>query len=123
MIQIREWIELSAQGIETLAVVIMVSVIIYGTIRWIFHSTKKIGGAYELYRVALGKTLLIGLELLVAADIIRTVALDATLKNLGMLSVLVVVRTFLGWSITVEIEGRWPWQRIKVAGTKAERSE
>jgi uncharacterized membrane protein len=59
----------------------------------------------------LGKTLLIGLELLVAADIIRTVALDATPISLGLLGGLVVIRTFLGWSIIVELEGRWPWQK------------
>jgi len=58
----------------------------------------------------LGKAMLIGLELLVAADIIRTVALDLTLLNIELLGALVVVRTFLGWSIVVELEGRWPWQ-------------
>ena len=60
---------------------------------------KKIEEAYERYRVVLGKTLLVGLELLVAADIIRTVALDLTLINIALLGALVVVRTFLGWSI------------------------
>lgn len=113
MMQVQEWIELSSQGIEILAVAIMVFVIIYGSTRWIFHSAKKTGAAYELYRVVLGKTLLVGLELLVAADIIRTVALDMTPKSLGMLAGLVAVRTFLGWSIAVEIEGRWPWQKEK----------
>ena len=108
--QIREWIELAAQGIEILAVAIMVSFIIIGTARWVFHSVKRIAGGYERYRVVMGKTLLVGLELLVAADIIRTVALDLTLINIALLGGLVVVRTFLGWSIVVEIEGRWPWQ-------------
>jgi uncharacterized membrane protein len=123
MEQIREWIEIAAMGIEALAVAIMVCFIIIGTTRWVFHSANKIAGGYERYRVVLGKTLLIGLELLVAADIIRTVALDLTLVNIGLLGVLVVVRTFLGWSIVVEIEGRWPWQKEKesepVKGGKA----
>jgi uncharacterized membrane protein len=113
MEQIREWIELAAQGIEILAVAIMVCFIIIGTTRWVFHSVNKIAGGYERYRVAMGKTLLVGLELLVAADIIRTVALDLTLMNIALLGGLVVVRTFLGWSIVVEIEGRWPWQKVK----------
>jgi uncharacterized membrane protein len=113
MEQIREWIEIAAMGIETLAVAIMVSFIIIGTTRWVFHSVNKIAGGYERYRVVLGKTLLIGLELLVAADIIRTVALDSTLMSLALLGGLVVVRTFLGWSIVVEIEGCWPWQKAK----------
>jgi uncharacterized membrane protein len=113
MVQIREWIEIAAMGIEALAVAIMVCFIIIGTIRWLSHSTKKIEGAYERYRVVLGKSLLVGLELLVAADIIRTVALDLTFINIGLLGGLVIVRTFLGWSLTVEVEGYWPWQKGK----------
>jgi uncharacterized membrane protein len=60
--------------------------------------------------VRLGKALLLGLEILVAADIVRTVALEATLESILTLGLLVLVRTFLSWSLTVEIEGRWPWQ-------------
>ena len=105
MLQIREFMEYATMGVEILAVVIMVLFIIIGTIRWIIHSAKNAKGAYERYRVVLGKTLLIGLELLVAADIIRTVAFDTTLISIGLLGGLVVVRTFLGWSIIVEIEG------------------
>ena len=107
---VHDWIQLSAQGIEVLAVAIMVVFILVGTARWCLHSVNKISDGYERYRVVLGKTLLIGLELMVAADIIRTVVLDLTLTNIALLSGLVVVRTFLGWSIVVEIEGRWPWQ-------------
>jgi len=106
----REWIELASQGIEALAVAIMVIQIAIGTVRWIYHSISRPERSYERFRVILGKSLLIGLELLVAADIIRTVALDATLMSLAILASLVMVRTFLGWTITVEIEGRWPWQ-------------
>jgi uncharacterized membrane protein len=113
MVQIREWIEMATLGVEVLAVAIMVVFIFIGTTRWLLHSAKKIEGAYERYRVVLGKTLLVGLELLVAADIIRTVALDLTLINIALLGALVLVRTFLGWSIVVEIEGRWPWQKAK----------
>jgi uncharacterized membrane protein len=109
----REWIEFAAQGIETLAVLIMVLFITVATIRWIFSSAKKIRGGYERYRIVIGKTLLVGLELLVAADIIRTIALDLTLLNIALLAALVVVRTFLGWTLTVEVEGRWPWQKVK----------
>lgn len=116
----REWMELAARGVEALAVIIMVSFIIVGTARWIFHSTKMIAGTYERYRVVLGKTLLVGLELLVAADIINTVTADLTLTNLAALGGLVLVRTFLGWTLSVEIEGRWPWQKAKASS--AERS-
>jgi len=57
------------------------------------------------------KALLLGLEILVAADIILTVALEATLESVLILGLLVVIRTFLSWSLVVEIERRWPWQR------------
>jgi uncharacterized membrane protein len=121
MPEIRDLMELASLGVEILAVVIMVFFIIIGTTRWVVQSTKKLGDAsvknvrvaYEGYRLVLGKAMLIGLELLVAADIIRTVALDLTLLNIELLGALVVVRTFLGWSIVVELEGRWPWQNKK----------
>lgn len=54
--------------------------------------------------------LLLGLEILVAADIIRTIALEPSFSSVGVLGLLVIVRTFLSWSIVVELEGRWPWQ-------------
>jgi uncharacterized membrane protein len=111
MIHVHEWIELTAQAVEALAVAIIVCFIFMGTLRWLVHSVKGIEGAYERYRTVLGKTLLVGLGLLVAADIINTVAYALTLTNLALLAGLVVVRTALGWTLTVEMEGHWPWQR------------
>ena len=58
--------------------------------------------------------MLLGLEILVAADIVRTVALEATLESVAILGLLVLIRTFLSWSIDVEIESRWPWQAAAV---------
>jgi len=110
---IHEWFNLAAQGIEVLAVLIMVAFIIVGTAHWLLHSAKGIESANGRYRAVLGKALLVGLELLVAADIIRTVALETTLMNLAILGLLVVVRTALGWTLTVEVEGHWPWQADK----------
>jgi uncharacterized membrane protein len=108
---LRDWIELAAQGIEALAVAIMVVFILFATVRWLAHAAKGLEARYERYRITLGKALLVGLELLVAADIIRTVALDMTLMNLAILAALVAVRTALGWTLTVEVEGHWPWAR------------
>jgi uncharacterized membrane protein len=65
---------------------------------------------YGDLKVRLGKALLLGLEILVAADIVRTVALEATLESVAILGLLVLIRTFLSWALVVEIEGRWPWQ-------------
>jgi uncharacterized membrane protein len=66
---------------------------------------------YDQLRVRIGRALLLGLEFLVAADVIKTVVLDLTLENLITLGLLVVIRTVLSWSLVVEIENRWPWQK------------
>lgn len=113
MEHLHDWVELAANFIEALAVVIMVGFILIGTAKWLFLSGRGVEKAYERYRVVLGKTLLVGLELLVAADIIRTVALDLTLLNIATLGALVLVRTFLGWTLSVEVEGHWPWQHAQ----------
>ena len=63
------------------------------------------------FRSNLGRAILLGLEFLVAADIISTVAIDPTLDSLAVLAGVVLIRTFLSFSLEVEIEGRWPWQR------------
>ena len=108
---VRMGIEWTALFIEVLAVAVIVGFIAFATVMWIVRSGRGLAKNYEHYRLAVGKSLLLGLELLVAADIIRTVALDLTLANIATLAALVVVRTFLGWTLSVEVEGRWPWQQ------------
>ncbi|WP_434615763.1 DUF1622 domain-containing protein [Arthrobacter sp. A5] len=66
---------------------------------------------YTAYRQLLGRSILLGLELLVAADIIRTVAVTPTFTSVGVLAVIVIIRTFLSFSLELEITGRWPWQK------------
>jgi len=107
---LRHGIEWVALAIETFAVAVMVAFVVVGTVRWLVQSRRDMAQAYKSYRLILGKSLLLGLELLVAADIIRTVTLDATLEGVATLGALVVVRTALGWALAVEVEGRWPWQ-------------
>ena len=106
----REAIEMAASAVELLAVGIIVAAIVHGTGRYLLHLHRRVEDAYQRYKVQLAKALLLGLEFLVAADIVRTVALEPTLHNVVILGLLVVVRTFLSWSIVVEIEGRWPWR-------------
>ena len=84
-----------------------------GTVRFLMKLDEP--GAYESYKHQIGRSLLLGLEFLVAGDVVRTVALEPTLDNVAVLGLLVLVRTFLSWSLTVEIEGRWPWQPRKRA--------
>jgi uncharacterized membrane protein len=67
--------------------------------------------AYHHFRRGLGRAILLGLEFLVAADIIRTVAVEMTLESLAALAVLILLRTFLSITLEVETEGQWPWDR------------
>jgi uncharacterized membrane protein len=112
---ILEWIELAALAIEIIAVAIIIGAIFYSLGHYLFRSIlqPEQEGQYQQLKIRLGKALLLGLEILVAADIIRTVALEATLQSVTVLGLLVLIRTFLSWALVVEIEGRWPWQRNK----------
>ena len=73
--------------------------------------------AYRNLRQGLGRAILIGLELFIAADIIRTVTIEPTFQSIGVLGLIVLVRTFLSWSLEVEINGEWPWRRARTAAT------
>ena len=109
---ILQAIEYAALAIEVLAVIIIALSIFYGVIRYIFQGVGNFqdDARYQELKLRLGRSLLLGLEILVAADIVRTVALEATLDSVIVLGLLVLIRTFLSWSLVVEIEGRWPWQ-------------
>ena len=67
--------------------------------------------ALDRYRRTLGRSVLIGLEVLVAATIIKTITVEPSLESMGLLAAMVVIRTMLGWTTALEISGRWPWQR------------
>ena len=110
---IRTVIEWAALMIEILGASVIVAgimrvAITRGTVRYLYQLDKP--GAYESYKHQMGRSLLLGLEFLVAGDVVRTVALEPTLNNVTVLGLLVLIRTFLGWSLALEIEGRWPWQ-------------
>jgi uncharacterized membrane protein len=113
---ITRWVEYAATGIELLAVVIIVAVILTGTVVYIFRILNQQAdvNTYRNYRHQVARALLLGLEILVAADVIRTIALEPTLQNALILGLLVLIRTFLGWSLVIEIEERWPWKPSRV---------
>ena len=79
--------------------------------------------AYHVLRADLGRAILLGLELLVIADIIGTVAIEPTLQNLGVLAVIVAIRTLLSFALELEVSGRWPWQRTQAAEGSASTNE
>jgi uncharacterized membrane protein len=103
---ISEWIEIVAVAVITVSVV---AAFVAGLRRVREHGVR---GAVEQVKQVVGQGLLLGLDLLIAADVIRTVTLEPTLGNVTALGVLVLVRTFLAWSLIVELDGRWPWQRL-----------
>jgi uncharacterized membrane protein len=78
--------------------------------------------AYQPYRRQIGRSILLGLEFLVAADIIRTVAVEPSFTSVGVLAVIVAIRTFLSFSLELEITGRWPWQKPDPSGPAEEDS-
>jgi len=104
---ISEWIEIVAIAVITVAVLIAFFVGVRSIRRQGVHE------AVEQVKQTVGRGLLLGLDLLIAADVIRTVTLEPTLENVTALGVLVVVRTFLAWSLMVELHGRWPWQQLE----------
>lgn len=99
----------AAHGLE----IVGVATIVLGTIAAtaLFLSERGRADFYEQFRTRLGRAILLGLEFLVAADIFGTVAVEPTYRSLGILAIIVLIRTFLSFSLEVEINGRWPWGR------------
>jgi len=92
-------------------VAVIVAGAVAATVMAITRAAHRQEQVYSRYRQQLGRTILLGLELLVAADIIRTVAVTPTLPNVTVLAGIVLIRTFLSFSLVLEITGRWPWQK------------
>ena len=120
--EIAVWIEFSVRLIEALSVIIITLAIIYATYIFIRRITARRGtiDPIEEYRERIGKTLLLVLEILVAADVIETVAFSKTLESVALLGMLVIVRILLSWSILIEMEGTWPWKRHELLESKGE---
>ena len=108
-VTVGHWLELVGAGIELLAAIVIVAGLGWST--WLFLRRRMAEQHYETYKIRIGRSLLLGLEVVVAADIVRTIATAPTLLSLGVLAGLVLIRTFLSWTLVLEIEGRWPWQR------------
>jgi uncharacterized membrane protein len=107
------YLHLTARGIEAVGIAIIVLGAVAATLYFVWQAAVRgePAAAYHRYRANLGRGILLGLEFLVAADIIGTVAVDPTLRNLAVLAGIVVIRTFLSFALEIEIEGRWPWRR------------
>lgn len=99
------------QGIDASGVAVIVVGGIAATAAAGWRAVQHQSQVYQRLRQQLGRSILLGLELLVAADIIRTVAVTPTLQSVAVLAGIVLIRTFLSFSLELEITGRWPWQK------------
>jgi uncharacterized membrane protein len=107
----NEVIEYVGKVIDAIGVaVIVIGIVVAAVVGWRRALTRR-EPTYNDFRQRLGRAILLGLELLVAGDIIRTVAATPTLESVGVLAGIVAIRTFLSFSLEVEISGRWPWQK------------
>ena len=107
--EIMEWV---SRGFEVVAIAVLVAGFMWGAI--VALRVRLAGREKESYTVLrryFGRTILLGLEVLVAADLIRTVAVDQTWENVLGLGLIVLIRTFLSFSLEVEMDGIWPWRR------------
>jgi len=113
MEEIKIYIEYIAKGMEAIGVIIIALGAIIAISRFLISQLKYQNHLYIRLRQELGKAILLGLEVLVAGDIIATVVTEPTLKKVFTLGVIVIIRTFLSISLQVEIEGKFPWQASK----------
>ncbi|WP_142140706.1 DUF1622 domain-containing protein [Acidovorax sp. SLBN-42] len=104
-------IEAVGEIVDAIGAAAIVVGIIYAIADAALRSVRRLSPIYTRFRRVLGRAILLGLELLVAADIIKTVAVTPTLDSVVVLAIIVLIRTFLSWSLELEITGRWPWKQ------------
>jgi uncharacterized membrane protein len=112
-----------ATALELFGVLVIIGGIGWATARFLLRDLRSGDGvrAYERYRANLGRGILLGLEILVGADIVATVTAPLTFKSVGLLGLIILIRTFLSFSLETEIEGRWPWRRRDTPGDTESR--
>lgn len=107
----RESMVLIGLALDGIGVFIVAVGGVLAVIHGISSRQQSFAARYRLLRENLGRAILLGLEFLIAGDIIRSVVVDPTLQNVAVLGLIVVIRTFLSMTLQLEIDGRWPWQR------------
>jgi uncharacterized membrane protein len=109
-VEFQQVIETVGKGVDAVGVAVIVLGALGAAAIAVLRLRRRGEAAYRPYRQQLGRSILLGLEFLVAGDIIRTVAITPTFTSVGVLAVIVLIRTFLSFSLELEITGRWPWQ-------------
>ena len=120
----KDTVEIVGKTVDALGVAVTVIGVAAAIVMFLAHLLRPSVPAIDEYRRlrrSVGRSILLGLELLVAGDIIRTVAVSPSLTNVAVLAVIVAIRTFLSFTLEVEITSRWPWQPDpRQPGTRAE---
>jgi len=111
MEQFRRIMEIIGTGVDGVGVFIVAGGALVASWRLVLRRVHSAGNYYALYRQDVGRAILLGLEFLIAGDIIRTVVVAPTLQNVLVLGLIVLIRTFLSLSLQLEIEGKLPWRR------------
>jgi uncharacterized membrane protein len=106
-----EIVEGVGKAIDAAGIIIVVVGAVIAVVLYLARLRQSSALAYRGLRRNLGRAILLGLEFLVAADIIRTVAISPTIGSVAALGLIVLIRSFLSITLELEIEGRWPWQR------------
>lgn len=120
----QEYARWSSMALEALSFAVILLAVAIATIHFLMRVSKDgFENNYKAYRANLGRGILIGLELLIAADILKSVVLDPTVESMIVLGGIVLIRTFLSISLDVEINGHWPWQTTRLAQEAAEDAE
>lgn len=110
--EFRTAVEWSGKALDGAGVAIIVIGVVIALINYLrYFRAQSTPPPYTAFRQSIGRAILLGLEFLVAGDIIRTVATDPTFRSVGVLAIIVAIRTFLSLELELEIEGRWPWQQ------------
>jgi uncharacterized membrane protein len=110
----KDMISVAGYGIEAVGVLVIIAGCVAASLCFLRHYHKQAEGvAYRVYRRQLGRSIILGLEFLIAGDIIRTVVVADTLANIAVLGLIILIRSFLSVTLFLEVEGRWPWQQAQ----------
>ena len=115
----RHIMEIVGTGIDGIGVFVIIGGALLATVGLVLRGLRNTGNYYALYRQDVGRAILLGLEFLIAGDIIRTVVVAPTIQNVLALGLIVLIRTFLSLSLQLEIEGKLPWRREVPAPVEA----
>jgi uncharacterized membrane protein len=117
MIEYREIMGSIGTAIDAAGVVVIAAGVAFATAKFLLRRQGEARRSYKIYRQDIGRVILLGLEFLIAGDIIRTVVVAPTMGNVLVLGMIVLIRTFLSMTLQLELEGHWPWQAVRESTT------